>query len=148
MSNPKILLKHNNVNRPDVRKLEISSGTGIGEVRGIAKTYACLVSKGFHLNLKKETLDFLTQPATPPTQGIKDEVLRINMVFSLGFWKPFPGNEFGSSKAFGYAGAGGSNAFADPEKELAFTYAMTKMGFYPWNDPREKALREALFECI
>lgn len=53
--------------------------------------------------------------------------------------------DFGSSiKAFGIPGAGGAFAYADPDAQIGFAYAPNKMGFYPWNDPREKALREAV----
>jgi len=33
-------------------------------------------------------------------------------------------------------------------REMVWAYAPNKMGFYPWNDPREKALKEALDRCL
>ena len=56
---------------------------------------------------------------------------------------------FGSSrKAFGTPGAGGSFGFADPDKEIGYAYIMTKMGAYLVNDPREMALRDAMYRCV
>src|SRR2546422_8109346 len=34
--------------------------------------------------------------------------------------------------------SGGAFAYADPDAQLGFAYAPNKMGFYPWNDPRDK----------
>ena len=71
--------------------------------------------------------------------------MQVNMRFSLGFFKPSSTFDFGSSiRAFGIPGAGGAFAYADPDAQIGFAYAPNKMGFHPWNDPREKALREAL----
>ena len=66
-------------------------------------------------------------------------------------WLPqaFPKLTFGSSdKAFGTPGAGGSFGFADPDTGIGFAYAMNKAGFHLYNDPRELALRQALFHDI
>jgi len=51
----------------------------------------------------------------------------------------------GSPTAFGHYGAGGSGGFADHERGIGFGYVMNKMGFHLVSDPREVALRNALF---
>jgi CubicO group peptidase (beta-lactamase class C family) len=68
--------------------------------------------------------------------------------FSLGFARPGHGGGFGStSRAFGFPGAGGSFAFADPDAQLGYAYVMNKLDFWLMDDPREKALRDALYRA-
>ena len=43
---------------------------------------------------------------------------------------------------------GGSFAFADPDAHLGYAYVMNKLDFYLENDPREKALRDAVYRAI
>jgi CubicO group peptidase (beta-lactamase class C family) len=118
-------------------------------VRGIARTYSAFAMGGKELDLSEETLRSLTEPAIPPSNCMFDEALRCDTNFSLGFMKPFPDFQFGSSdKSFGTPGAGGSFGFADPDAGIGFAYAMTKMGFFLFDDPREKSLRDALYTCI
>ena len=63
--------------------------------------------------------------------------------------KPGPDLLYGNNQSvFGTPGAGGSYGFADPEHEIGYAYVMSKMGLYLVNDPREVALREAMYRCI
>jgi CubicO group peptidase (beta-lactamase class C family) len=99
--------------------------------------------------LSPGVLNVLATPALPPMKGLRDKVLHVDTMFSLGFIKPFSKFVFGSSnKAFGTAGAGGSFGFADPDTGIGFAYVMNRMGFHLWNDPRELALRQALFRDV
>jgi hypothetical protein len=41
-----------------------------------------------------------------------------------------------------------TRAFADPDARLGFAYVMNKLDFYLENDPREKALRDAVYRAI
>jgi CubicO group peptidase (beta-lactamase class C family) len=101
------------------------------------------------MGLSPNVLDALKTPATPPTNGLRDRVLRIDTSFSLGFAKPAPLCVFGSSdSAFGTPGLGGSFGFADPDTGIGYGYVMNKLGFHLVGDPRELALRQALFRDV
>jgi CubicO group peptidase (beta-lactamase class C family) len=117
----------------------------------LAKSQLALVTTfcSSELGIATQVLDALIRPAAPPTDGLRDKVFHIDTVFSLGFVKPFPKWVFGSSeKAFGTAGMGGSFGFADPDTGVGFAYTMNRIGFHMWNDPRELALRQALFHNV
>jgi CubicO group peptidase (beta-lactamase class C family) len=134
------------LNEPAYRRLEIPAGNGVCRVRDLARFYAGLIDPdGF---LDAETREALAASGTPPSGGTRDVILHTDTAYSLGFWKPFDGFRFGSHSAFGAPGAGGSFAFADPERDLAFAYAPNRMGTHVWDDPRETALREAVFDCL
>ena len=149
-SNPKVLGEIGNYNLPEVRRLELPAANGTGEVRGVARAYGAMATGGEQLGLGTATLDALGQPARPPTDGLRDLVLHVDTTYSLGYWKPFPRLRFGTSagRAFGTPGAGGSFGFADPDAGIGFAYAMNRAGFRPWDDPREVALRDALYRRV
>ena len=149
-ANPKVLRETGNYNRMDVRRLELPAANGTGEVRGIARAYGAVATGGGELGITPATLDALEQPARPPSGGLRDVVLGVDSVFSLGYVKPFPRFRFGASggRAFGTPGAGGSFGFADPETGIGFAYAMNRTGFRLWDDPREVALRNALYATV
>jgi CubicO group peptidase (beta-lactamase class C family) len=101
------------------------------------------------MGLTKETIEELARFPLPPPRGWFDEVLKVETAFSLGFARPLGPFRFGSSqRAFGHPGAGGSFAFVDPDRDVSFAYVMNRMGFYLNDDPREKALRDALYRCL
>jgi CubicO group peptidase (beta-lactamase class C family) len=81
---------------------------------------------------------------------VRDVVLGLDSSFSLGYVKPFPSFRFGTSagKAFGTPGGGGSFGFADPDAGIGFAYAMNRAGFRLWDDPREVALRDTLYQKV
>jgi CubicO group peptidase (beta-lactamase class C family) len=109
-----------------------------------------LATGGHQLGLDDATLRALREPATPPTGGTRDLVTHIDSVYSLGYVKPFPSFRFGSSanQAFGTPGGGGSFGFADPDVGVGFAYAMNRTGFRLFDDPREVALRDALYRIL
>ena len=134
---------------PAFRGVEVPSAVGFGVVRDIAKAYGVFATGGRELGISAATLRELRTPAPLPSPGCLDEVLRADTRFAFGYLKPSPGFRFGSGdSAFGTMGAGGSFAFADPDVGLGFAYAMNRMGFQVWSDPRERALREAVYRCL
>ena len=128
-------------------EVELPAGNGVGTARAIARAYSAFAEGGAELGITAETFARVT--ALPVVHGDKDVVLGLPSYFSLGFLRPGPTVFFGSSqRAFGAPGAGGSFAFADPDARLGFAYVMNKLDFYLADDPREKALRDAIYRAI
>lgn len=130
------------------RNLEVPSGNGVGTARAIAHAYSVFATGGRELGLRKETLDLLAAPAIPPTCGFYDECLKGEVQFSLGFMKPSAAWPFGSATSFGSPGSGGSLGFADPSAGVGYGYVTSQMGTRPTGDPRDVALRSALYFAI
>jgi CubicO group peptidase (beta-lactamase class C family) len=136
-------------NRDEFRTVEMPAVNGTGTARSIARLYGSAATAGSALGLSSGVRDALEGPAVLPTGRLRDTVLKINTSYSLGFGKPTSKFVFGSSdRAFGWPGAGGSFGFADPDTGVGFGYVMNKMGIHGFSDPRELALRQALFRDV
>ena len=147
-SNPAVLGQPHRYNDDDLRRIELPAANGIGRVRDVAKAYGVFDTGGGPLGLGRSTLDALETPATKPTRGTFDLVVRREMSYGLGYCKPSASFRFGSSdRAYGTPGAGGSFGFADPDLQLGFAYAMNRMDFHLIQDPRELALSRAAVAC-
>lgn len=136
-------------NRDDVRAVEIPSANGIGSARAIARLYGAAATAGPLLPLSPEVRRELAAMPAAPARGERDKVLGVELVFSLGLSKPAFGSAFGSSNnAYGTPGFGGSFGFADPDTGVGYSYVMNRLGFHLHSDPRELALRQALFRDV
>jgi len=128
-------------------EVEVPAGNGVGTARGIARAYSAFAEGGTDLGITPETLANLMAPHDVKPE--RDEVMGTPSWLSLGFLKPGPQLAFGTSQnAFGTPGAGGSFGFADPDSRLGFAYVMNNMDYYMFDDPREKALRDAVHSSI
>ena len=130
------------------RNLEVPSGNRVGTARAIAHAYSVFAAGGRELGLRKETLDLLAAPAVPPARGFYDECLKGEVRFSLGFMKPSPVLPFGGAASFGSPGAGGAMGYADPAAGVGYGYVTSQMGTRLSGDPRDVALRDALYSAI
>ncbi|MEA2405633.1 MAG: hypothetical protein QOE08_2280, partial [Thermoleophilaceae bacterium] len=72
----------------EYRSVESPASSGIGKVRDVARAYSALATGGEEMGVKAATLEQLSRPASPPTRGWHDEVLRVDTAFSLGYVKP------------------------------------------------------------
>jgi CubicO group peptidase (beta-lactamase class C family) len=133
--------------RAYARNFEVPSGGGVGTARAMAQVYSEFATGGRLLGLREETLQQLVAPAVPPLHGFYDEVMQMEIAFSLGFMKPSPKYPFAHPSAFGAPGTGGSAGFADPQARVGYAYIMNRMGT-SLEDPRELALRKALYQSI
>ncbi len=146
VSNPGTLLPLD-PERVYARNLEVPSGGGVGTARAIAHAYSEFATGGHVLGVREDTLQQLMAPAVPPLHGFYDECLKVEAPFSLGFMKPSPKYPFAHPSAFGAPGAGGSAGLADPQARVGYAYVLNRMGTY-LEDPRERALRTAMYQSI
>jgi CubicO group peptidase (beta-lactamase class C family) len=130
------------------RNLEVPSGGAVGTARAIAQAYGVFAAGGPELGLRLETLELLAAPAVPPAHGFYDECMKGEVMFALGFMKPSPVWPFGSGSSFGSPGAGGSFGFADPAAGIGYAYVTSRMGTALTGDPRDLALRAALYSAL
>ena len=131
------------------RNFEIPSGGAVGTARAIAHAYSAFATGGRELGLRRDTLDLLAAPAIPPSRGFYDECMKAwDVQFSLGFMKPGPAFPFGSPSSFGSPGAGGAMGFADPQLRVGYAYVTSGMGTTLTGDPRDVALRNALYDAL
>jgi CubicO group peptidase (beta-lactamase class C family) len=128
-------------------EVEVPAGNGVGTARAIARAYSAFAEGGADLGLTPETVEALAAPHD--FEPARDAVMGKPDSISLGFMKPGPERLFGSSeRALGTPGAGGSFGFADPDARLGFAYVMNNMSYEMFDDPREKALRDAVHRSI
>jgi len=128
-------------------EVEVPAGNGVGTARAIARAYSAFAEGGAELGITADTFARITVPPAP--SGHRDVVLGVASHFSLGFLRPGPTVWFGSTpRAFGAPGAGGSFGFADPDARLGYAYVMNRLDFHLRDDPRERALRAAVYRAI
>ena len=92
--------------------------------------------------------NLIAAPAVPPERGFYDECMKGFVQFSLGFMKPCSTWPFGGPSSFGSPGSGGSLGFADPETGVGYAYVTSQMGTTLTGDPRDVALRNALYSVL
>jgi CubicO group peptidase (beta-lactamase class C family) len=132
-------------NSRELHACELPSSNGIGDARSLARMYAAIVGEVDGVRLLQP--DTVARAARVRSAG-KDEVLMGESRFGLGFML---GAAFGAANppnAVGHAGAGGSLAFADPDRNLAFAYVMNDLRFEPTGDPRSESLVRAVYASL
>lgn len=140
--NPPGLSGSGTVNTPRWREAEIPSTNMHATARGVSAMYDSL-SRTDEL-LPSSVLALATAEVSCGDDRVLGRVSR----FAHGFQIPLPERNFGPVQAsFGHYGAGGSVGFADPENRIGFGYVMNQMG-PRWQNPRNRALIEAVYSCL
>ena len=134
-------------NVPAWRSAEIPGANGHGTARALAVLYgrAALGDAGGVIS-SDATLRCRAEQSRGP-----DLVLGVPTRFGQGFMLRQETHEGGrclGTGAFGHPGAGGSLAFAEPERRLGFGYVMNRMGPRILLDDRAIALVEAANACL
>lgn len=150
MLNPSFVANYNNFNKQEILQLEIGSGTGTGNARGLAAMMNGLIDEDSPLHLNESTLSSIIDYPEEPPVGYKDRVFKKEAFrFHCGFMKPSEKHSFSDNKhAFGGFGTGGSFVIVDPDNNITMAYTMNKMGHKTMNDNREVALRNSVYEAL
>lgn len=145
--NPPGMSGSGTVNTSEWRQAEIPSTNMHASGRGVCAVYTDLAATFSHRNNVLISSNTLSEAVSEVSLG-QDLVLQRESRFAHGFQIPIPERGFGpNEQAFGHYGAGGSVGFADPTAGVGFGYVMNQMG-PRWQNPRNRALIEALYQCI
>ena len=133
-NSPSGLFSVSSMNTPKARTTSFPGFGGIGSAAALAHFYAMLAAGGEENGRSFMPPGAVAAMSTRLSNGF-DRVLQLDTAFSAGFLQDplTPAGEksrsiFGPSKrAFGQVGAGGSFAFADPDRRIGFGYVMNQM---------------------
>lgn len=98
-----------------------------------------------------ETITDILWPETNgPDQVLSGPAMTIEQQIGRGFMVPSPDRSPAGVPTFGHSGAGGSYAFADPARQVAFGYTTTlmRLGAVSAHDERVTALVRAVYESL
>jgi CubicO group peptidase (beta-lactamase class C family) len=138
---------HTTLNSPVWREVEIASGNGHGNARGVARIYGATVGTvdGVSLMSRGGMEAMITE------QHNQTELLQERPYHqALGVLLNTPAAVYmgANPRSFGHHGIGGSLGFGDPDTKLGFSYACNKMHAVGDNGPRARRLIDALYSVI
>lgn len=135
------------VNTSSWRAAQVPSTNLHATARGIARLYAALAAGGRIDGVVVCDADVLTEAVRPQSEGWCPFLER-DATFGLGFQPTRPDRPFGpNAGSFGHYGTGGALGFADPAARVAFGYVMNAVR-PRWQNPRNRALIDALYSCL
>ena len=135
------------VNTPSWRAAQVPSTNLHATARGVARLYAALAAGGRIDGVVVCDADVLAEAVRPQSEGWCPFLER-DVTFGLGFPPTRPDRPFGPNPgSFGHYGTGGALGFADPAAGVAFGYVMNAVK-PRWQNPRNRALVEALYACL
>jgi CubicO group peptidase (beta-lactamase class C family) len=146
-ANPAELSGQGVVNTAAWRAAEVPSANAHATAAGIARVYAALAGGGAVDGVRVVDSGALADCVAQQVRG-DDLVLQRPSRFGLGFQLTQPERPLGPGPSgFGHFGAGGSVGLCDPAAGVAFGYVTSQMG-PRWQNPRNRALIDAVFACL
>jgi CubicO group peptidase (beta-lactamase class C family) len=134
-------------NRPEVHRAQIPAANGISNAGSLAKIYAATLAPVDGVQLLSDELRNVARATVTPA-GEGDLCLIIPSTFGMGFMTHGGFTQFAGRGSYGHPGAGGSVAFAQPERDLAFAYVMNRSANNLAGDARAQRLIDAAAATI
>jgi len=135
------------MNSPRWREVEIASGSGHGNARGVARIYGATVGEvdGLRL-LSPEALEAMITEQHHQIELLQDRPYHQALGVLLNtpeavYMGPNP-------RSFGHHGLGGSLGFGDPDARLGFSYCCNQMHAVGDNGPRARRLIDAVYSAL
>jgi CubicO group peptidase (beta-lactamase class C family) len=136
------------MNKSEWRSVEIASGSGHGNARGVARIYGALGNGGslgdFEI-MSKDQIEAMIVEQHNQTEALQDRPYHQ----ALGVLLNTPEAVYmgPNMRSFGHHGIGGSIGFCDPDAGMGFSYACNKMHAVGTNGPRAARLIDAFYSC-
>ena len=134
-------------NRRDVHAAEVPAANGISNAPSLAKIYAATLGPVDGVQLLHEPVRNVARTCVTPN-GEADLCLIVPTAFGMGFMTSTMFSAFAGPGSYGHPGAGGSVAFAQPERDLAFAYVMNRSAQNLAGDLRAQRLIDATVAVI
>lgn len=129
-------------NRRDVHAAQIPAANGITNARSLARLYAATIGPVDGVQLLDDEVRNRARTLITP-DGENDMCLMMPTTFGMGFMVHGMFTPYSGPGSYGHPGAGGSVAFAQPERELGFAYVMNQMATNLAGDLRAQRLIDA-----
>jgi CubicO group peptidase (beta-lactamase class C family) len=136
------------MNKPEWRTVEVASGSGHGNARGVARIYGAL-GHGGGLDgvtlMRLDSIEAMIVEQHNQTEALQDRPYHQ----ALGVLLNTPEAVYmgPNMRSFGHHGIGGSIGFCDPDAAIGFSYCCNKMHAVGTNGPRAARLIDALYAC-
>ncbi len=140
---------HTTLNKPSWREVEVASGSGHGNARGVARIYGATVRPGA-INgvtlLSSEGLEAMIVEQHNQTELMQERPYHQ----ALGVLLNTPAAVYmgPNPRSFGHHGIGGSIGFGDPDAGIGFSYCCNKLHSVGDNGPRARRLIDALYASL
>lgn len=129
-------------NRREVHASMIPAANAITNARSLARIYAATFAPIDGVQLLDDDVRNVARTTITP-DGEPDACLMMPTTFGMGFMTHGQFTPYAGPGSYGHPGAGGSVAFAQPERELGFGYVMNQMAQNLAGDLRAQRLIEA-----
>ncbi|MER7049111.1 serine hydrolase domain-containing protein [Streptomyces jumonjinensis] len=134
------------------RAAQIPAANGHATARGVAALYGIIAGRGAFEGrrlLSPEAVERLREGQGRCRDLVLGAAFGRETEIALGLWLSGENGSYGPNpRALGHDGFGGSFGMADPEAGVSIGYVMNRMGPGIADDPRKKALVEAVYASL